>query len=85
MCKRGIQITPEQDTVLRRAAEVRGESTNEYVLRNTVGAAQSDLADLRSFVATDNEWQDIETALFEPVTLNAAMVKLLISPSVLER
>jgi uncharacterized protein (DUF1778 family) len=80
-----IRLTPEQDIVLRRAAEVRGESTNEYVLRNAVGAAQSDLADLRSFVATDNEWQEIENALSEPVTLNATMVKLLTSPSVLER
>jgi len=80
-----IRLTPEQDVVLRRAAEVRGESTNEYVLRNAVGAAQSDLADLRSFVATENEWQEIESALSERVTLNAAMVKLLTSPSVLDR
>ena len=71
--------------MLRRAAEVRGESTNEYVLRNAVGAAQSDLADLRLFVATDNEWQEIESALSEPATLNAAMVKLLTSLSMLER
>ena len=80
-----IRLTPEQDIVLRRAAEVRGESTNEYVLRNAVGAAQSDLADLRLFVATDNEWQEIESALSEPATLNAAMVKLLTSLSMLER
>ena len=80
-----IRLTPEQDIVLRRAAEVRGESTNEYVLRNAVGAAQSDLADLRLFVATDNEWQEIESALSEPVTLTAAMVKLLTSLSMLER
>jgi uncharacterized protein (DUF1778 family) len=80
-----IRLTPEQDVVLRRAAESRGESTNEYVLRNAVGAAQSDLADLRTFVATDNEWEEIESALSRPVTFNAAMVNLLTSPSVLER
>jgi uncharacterized protein (DUF1778 family) len=80
-----IRLTPEQDLVLRRAAEAHGESTNEYVLRNAVGAAQSDLADLRTFVASENEWQGIESALSEPVMLNAAMVKLLTSRSVLER
>lgn len=80
-----IRLTPEQDVVLRRAAEVRGESTNDYVLRNAVGAAQADLADLRSFVANEDEWQKIESALSRPVTFNAAMVKLLTSPSVLER
>jgi uncharacterized protein (DUF1778 family) len=80
-----IRLTPEQDLVLRRAAEVRGESTNSYVLRNAVGAAQSDLADLRSFVANADEWREIESALSRPVTFNAAMVKLLTSPSVLER
>ncbi|MDH2903987.1 MAG: DUF1778 domain-containing protein [Actinomycetota bacterium] len=80
-----IRLTPEQDVVLRRAAEVRGESTNDYVLRNAVGAAQSDLADLRLFVATENEWREIESTLSQPVTFTAAMVKLLTSPSVLER
>jgi uncharacterized protein (DUF1778 family) len=80
-----IRLSPEQDVVLRRAAEVRGESTNEYVLRNAVGAAQSDLADLRTFVATENEWQEIERALSAPVTFTAAMAKLLTSPSVLEQ
>lgn len=80
-----IRLTPDQDLVLRRAAEVRGESTNEYVLRNAVGAAQSDLADLRSFVVTENEWLDIESALSQPVTFNAAMVKLLTSRSVLDQ
>jgi len=80
-----IRLTPEQDLVLRRAAEARGESTNEYVLRNAVGAAQSDLADLRTFVASENEWLGIENALSQPVTLNAAMLALLTTPSVLEK
>lgn len=80
-----IRLTPEQDLVLRRASEARGESTNDYVLRNAVGAAQSDLADLRSFVANEDEWRAIESALSKPVTFNAAMVKLLTAPSVLER
>ncbi len=80
-----IRLTPEQDTVLRRAAELRGESTNESVLGNAAGGAQSDLTNLRSFIAADNEWLYVETALSEPVTSNAAMVKLLISSSVLER
>jgi uncharacterized protein (DUF1778 family) len=85
MQRLSIRLTPDQDLVLRRAAEVRGESTTDYVLRNAVDAAQSDLAEMRFFVAGENEWQIIERALSEPVTFNTAMIKLLTSPSVLEQ
>ncbi len=80
-----IRLTPEQDILLHRAAEARGESTNAYVLRNAVGAAQSDLADLRVFVADENAWLEIESSLCQPVTFTSEMVKLLTTPSVLEK
>jgi uncharacterized protein (DUF1778 family) len=80
-----IRLTPDQDLVLRQAVEVRGESTTDFVLRNAVGAAQSDLADSRFFDAGEDEWQIIERALSEPATFNSAMIKLLASPSVLKQ
>ena len=80
-----LRLTPEQDLIIRRAAEVCGESTNEYVLRNAFGAAQTDLADLRTFVADDDAWDVMQTMLAEPVQFNAAMLRLLSTPSALER
>ena len=48
-----LRLTPEQDAVLRRAAEARGESANDFVLRHAVEAAEIELADRRVFVVDD--------------------------------
>lgn len=82
--RRSLRLTESQDVLLRRAAEARGESTNDYILRHAVEAAEADLSDLRMFVANENEWSQIQVALAKPVAFNEAMVKLLTSPSVLE-
>lgn len=46
-----LRITQAQDTVLRAAADARGETASECVLRSAVEAAQTDLADRPSTVA----------------------------------
>ena len=51
-----LRLTPEQDAVLRRAAEARGESANDFVLRHAVEAAEMELADRRVFVVDDAAW-----------------------------
>lgn len=79
-----LRLTPEQDAVLRRAAEARGESANDFVLRHAVEAAQMELADRRVFVADDSAWDELQELLSRPPALPPAMVKLLSNPSVLE-
>jgi uncharacterized protein (DUF1778 family) len=80
-----LRLTPEQAAVLRRAAEARGESANDFVLRHAVEAAEVELADRRVFIADDAEWDQLQQLLSAPPTLPAAMVKLLSNPSVLEQ
>jgi uncharacterized protein (DUF1778 family) len=80
-----LRLTPDQDAVLRRAAEARGESTNEYVLRHAVEAAEMELADRRVFIADDAAWEELQTLLSAPPALPGAMIKLLSNPSVLEQ
>ena len=80
-----LRLTPEQDAVLRRAAEARGESTNDFVLRHAVEAAEMELADRRVFVLDDVAWNRLQDLLSAPPALPAAMVKLLSNPSILER
>jgi uncharacterized protein (DUF1778 family) len=80
-----LRLTPDQDAVLRRAAEARGESTNEYVLRHAVEAAEMELADRRVFVADDAAWEELQVLLSAPPALPQAMIKLLSNPSVLEQ
>ena len=80
-----LRLTPEQDAVLRRAAEARGESANDFVLRHAVEAAEMELADRRVFVVDDAAWDELQELLSAPPALPEAMVKLLSTPSVLER
>ncbi len=80
-----IRLTAEQDILLHRAAEAAGESTNAYVLRNAVGAAQADLADLRVFLVDEIIWSEIESSLSKPVKFNSEMMKLLTNSTLLEK
>jgi uncharacterized protein (DUF1778 family) len=80
-----LRLTPAQDAVLRRAADSRGESANEYVLRHAVAAAEADLADRRAFVVDDEAWEQLQSVLSsQPTSFPSAMAELLSTPSVLE-
>jgi len=80
-----LRLTPEQDAVVRQAADARGESANDFVVRHAVVAAQTELADRRVFVADDAAWDELQELLSSPPALPAAMAQLLSNPSVLER
>ncbi|MGH8995956.1 MAG: DUF1778 domain-containing protein [Acidimicrobiales bacterium] len=80
-----LRLTSEQDAVLRQAADARGVSTNDYVVRRAVEAAEMELADRRVFVADDSAWDELQELLSRPPALPAAMAKLLSNPSVLEQ
>ena len=80
-----LRLTPEQDAVLRRAAEARGESANDYVLRHAVEAAEMELADRRVFVVDDDAWSELQELLSQQPELPPAMITLLTNSSVLER
>ncbi len=79
-----LRLTPAQDVVLRRAAEARGESASEYVLRNAVEAAEMELADRRVFIVDDAVWRELEALLSGPASLPLPMATLLANPTVLE-
>jgi len=80
-----LRLTLAQNAVLRRAAEARGESTSDYVLRHAVEAAEMDLADRRVFTVDEKAWVDLQALLSGPATLPPSMVALLATPSVLEK
>jgi uncharacterized protein (DUF1778 family) len=81
-----LRLTPVQDMVLRRAAQARGESTGDYVLRHAVEAAELDLADRRVFALDDTAWNELQDLLSAtPAQLPPAMARLLSRQSVLEQ
>jgi uncharacterized protein (DUF1778 family) len=79
-----LRLTPAQDSVLRSAAEARGESASEYVLRNAVEAAEMDLADRWVFVVDDASWNKLQAVLSAPASMPPPMAKLLGNRTVLE-
>ena len=79
-----LRLTPAQDVVLRTAADARGESTSDYVLRHAVEAAEMDLADRRVFVVDDTAWAELQELISAQPDLPLAMAKLLTDPSVLD-
>jgi uncharacterized protein (DUF1778 family) len=79
-----LRLTSAQDAVLRSAAEARGESASEYVLRHAVEAAEVDLADRRVFVIDDAAWQELQALISAPASLPLPMAQLLANPTVLE-
>ncbi len=80
-----LRLTPAQDAVLRRAAEARGESASDYVLRHAVEAAEMDLADRRVFVVDDGAWDELQALVSAPPDTPVRMSELLSRPSVLEQ
>jgi uncharacterized protein (DUF1778 family) len=80
-----LRLTPAQDTVLRRAAEARGEAVSDYVLRHAVEAAETDLADRRVFVLGDKAWRRLQDTLNRPPRPAARLRRLLSEPSILDK
>jgi uncharacterized protein (DUF1778 family) len=66
-----LRLTQEQDAVLRRAAEARGESINEFVVRHAVEAAETELADRRTFALDDVGWDDLQAQLSRPTAASS--------------
>ena len=79
-----LRLTSAQDAILRSAAEARGESTSDYVLRHAVIAAEIDLADRRVFVADEESWMELKSLVDAAPVLPEAMVRLISQPLVLE-
>jgi uncharacterized protein (DUF1778 family) len=80
-----LRLFPAQDAILRTAAQARGESTSDYVLRHAVEAAAADLADLRTFVVDQTAWDTLQALVSAPPKLSPRMAELLSTSSVLEQ
>ena len=66
-----LRLTPQQHPVLRRAAEARSESTNEFIVRHALEAAEMELADRRIFVLDDVGWDELQTLMSRPPKLSS--------------
>ena len=77
-------LTPEQDALIRHAAEVEGTDLTTFTVSATVAHARDVLADRRLFVLNDAAWTEFNALLDRPVRYKPALEKLFTEPSLFD-
>jgi len=72
----GLRATPEQEAVLRRAAEVAHKSLTDFVLDAACQAAEQTLLDQRLFMVSGSRYQVLLDLLEQPERDNAGLADL---------
>lgn len=62
----GLRATPEQEVVLRRAAEVAHKSLTDFILDSACLAAEQTLLDQRLFMVAGSQYQALMDLLEQP-------------------
>ena len=66
----GLRATPEQEAVLRRAAEVAHKSLTDFILDSACLAAEQTLLDQRLFMVSGSQYQALMDLLDRPEQTN---------------
>ena len=66
----GLRATPEQEAVLRRAADVAHKSLTDFILDSACQAAEQTLLDQRLFMVSGAQYQALMDLLDRPVQAN---------------
>ena len=77
----GIRATQEQETVLRRAADVSRKSLTEFILESACLAAEQTLLDQRLFMTSDSRCRTLLELLERPPKDNAGLKELFSKPA----
>lgn len=72
----GLRATPEQEVVLRRAAEVAHKSPTEFILDSAGVAAEQTLLDQRLFMVSGSQYQALMNLLEQPEETNEGLCNL---------
>lgn len=78
------RLTPEQDALIRRAAEVEGTDLTNFTVTAALAQARDVLADRRLFVLDDAAWTQFMPILDRPVSHKPRLEKLFSEPSVFD-
>jgi uncharacterized protein (DUF1778 family) len=77
----GIRATPEQEAVLRRAAEATHKSLTEFIMDSACQAAEQTLLDQRIFMVSDESYQTLLDLLDRPAEDNMGLRELFSRPA----
>ena len=72
----GLRATPEQEAVLRRAADVAHKSLTEFILDSACHAAEQTLLDQRLFMVSGSQYEALMNLLERPAQLNDGLREL---------
>jgi uncharacterized protein (DUF1778 family) len=72
----GLRATPQQEAVLRRAAEVSNKSMTEFILDSAYHAAEQTLLDQRLFMVTGSQSRALLALLDRPARDNKGLKDL---------
>nr|MBS0020973.1 DUF1778 domain-containing protein [Gammaproteobacteria bacterium] len=76
----GLRATPQQEALIRRAAEVTNKSVTEFVLDSACEAAEHALLDRRLFLVDEDQWEAFQEALDRPAEAKPRLRKLMQTP-----
>ena len=77
----GLRATPEQEMILRQAAQVRQKTLTEFILESACQAAQDTLLDQRLFLVEDTNYQTLLELLERPADDNPGLKRLFSTPA----
>lgn len=69
----GLRASPEQEAVLRRAAEVARKSLTDFILDSACLAAEQTLLEQRLFMVSGNQYQALLDLLERPEQPNEGL------------
>ena len=72
----GLRATPQQEAVLRRAADVAHKSLTDFILDSACLAAEQTLLDQRLFMVSGSQYQALLDLLDRPEQANAGLADL---------
>lgn len=79
-----VRLTPEDDELIRRAADAEGVSVSAFVVSRSRAAAEEVLADRVHFFLEPEEWDELQRRLSEPPRPKPGLAKLLAEPDIFE-
>lgn len=66
----GLRATRDQEAILRRAAEVAGQSLTDFILDSACQAAEQTLLDRRLYMVSESQYQALLDMLERPAQAN---------------
>ena len=72
----GLRATPEQEAILRRAADVAHKSLTDFILDSACLAAEQTLLDQRLFLVSGSQCQALMALLERPAQTNEGLRNL---------